>query len=108
MGILLTQKIATCEQSRRPVPIREGANMPSYKEVRLHLVKGSQTAVAVIWFYNDSAVIGAIERGSFSPLRSDRTFASVGQAFEAARALWLASLETQTTYGKVPRRFSKG
>ena len=82
--------------------------MPSYKEVRLHLVKGSHTAVAVIWLYSDSAVIGAIERGPLSPLRSDRTFAGAGQAFEAARALWLASLETQTSYGKVPRRFGKG
>ena len=68
--------------------------MPSYKEVRLHLAKGGHSAVAVIWVCGDSAVISAIERGRLPPLRSDRTFASAAQALEAARALWLSSLET--------------
>jgi hypothetical protein len=80
----------------------------TYNELRLHLARGSHTAVAVIWVYNDSAVIAAIERGPLPPLRSDRSFASVGQAFEAARTLWLASLETRTVLGKNPRRFGQG
>ena len=82
--------------------------MRTYKELRLHLAKGSHAGVAVIWVYNDSAVIAAIERGPLPPLRSDRSFASAGQAFEAARALWLASLETRTVVGKNPRRFGRG
>ena len=82
--------------------------MRTYKELRLHLAKGSHTAVAFIWVYNDSAVIAAIERGPLPPLRSDRSFASAGQAFEAARALWLASLETRTVQGKNPPRLDKG
>ena len=66
-----------------------------YEELRLHFAKGSHTGVAVTWVHNDSAVIAVIERGPLPQFRSDRTFASAGQASEAAHALWLASLETR-------------
>ena len=80
--------------------------MPSYREVRLHLAKDRHTAVAVIWVYNDSAIIGAIERGSLPPLRSERTFASTGQALEAARSLWLSSLTPEPVRPRVFRSFA--
>ena len=82
--------------------------MASYKEIRLPLAEGPHKAVAVIWAYTGFAVICAIEREHLPPLRSDQTFAFPGQAFEAARALWLSSLSAQAAYGtKGLGRFGK-
>ena len=73
--------------------------MASYQEMRLHLVNGPDKAVAVIGVYAGFAVICAIEREHLPPLRSDQIFGFLGQAFEAARALWLSSLSSGAANG---------
>lgn len=82
--------------------------MSAFKATWLHMSQGQHAAIAVLHRHGERVVIAEINRGHLAPLRSDEDFASEAAAFQAAQALWRATLPGLTVQGRAPFAFGSG